>query len=156
MRKRIKLNNGDKQLETVINQMQRKLRKTTAFAVPPIPMSLYQSVLSKDNTLKYMNSIDGKLTNFCFYCAKVDKVKEVPFKLHIISAIEVTHTFEVVTGKTTVVKLDIPIKIGDRLSFTHIHPEVLEDVWIGCCLFPEKANFNYKQLVIDELDAEED
>lgn len=145
--------NGNlKKLEVVINQLMRKAKKVTTFAVPPIPISFYTPILPDADAIHSLNVIEGTTKNFFFYCDKIEKVKEVIFELDIINTYEKkTYYFNVTTGSMNNLVKELTFFAGDKIKLRHTYAGELENVWVGWAIYIDKKNFDYNKLVIDTL-----
>lgn len=142
-----------KQVEGVIRQLLRRVRQVTTFATPPVPISFHSPKMLIQDSFNYLASLDSEIKYVFFYCAAIEKVREVSFEFKITnSALETINNFVIRPGKMNKVLKELAIREGDRISIKNTYEQDLEDVWIGFAMKLNKKAFNYEQLVIDELD----
>lgn len=144
-----------KYIETVLKRMSRRLHKTVAVAVPPIPMTHYAARVDGDNTLfRYFFIVDCVLSRFMLAISSMSDAKSVGITVRLSNeGSRSSKTFTVKSGQNV---LDLQglasVESGTIMKVYLNDPITIGEYWLGFLMDIDPGSSKIIRGTIDALE----
>ncbi len=139
-------------LESILTRMNRKLHKTVMGVMPPIPLFFFaEQAQPSGEIFQWLFPAAGTITRACMYVRDYADKEGVTFYANMTGPTAgTTQKFE--TRRNAVIQaLNIPVAIGDRLTFGVETPERVKGIWVAFLFEMSIKDLGKETFLIDEF-----
>ena len=119
-------------IESILTRMHRRLHKTVLIAVPPIPLFFYEETAKENGEIfQWLFPAAGTIVRACLYIRDFADKEAVTFLAEMKSSTGGQSQMFETRRNATIQEMNIPVAVGDRLTFSTNTPERIKGIWVA-------------------------